>query len=56
MEEAKSQSLEEDFDGQATHTGKQSLGRKPITKSKLNLEISTPLTATIQYEIFYSFE
>lgn len=28
MEEAKSQSLEEDFEGQATHTGKQSYRKK----------------------------
>lgn len=36
MEEAKSQSLEEDFEGQATHTGKQSYKRK---KKFLTLDI-----------------
>lgn len=40
MEEAKSQSLEEDFEGQASHTGKQSQKEKTIVKLKLNLEIS----------------
>ena len=40
MEEAKSQSLEEDFEGQASHTGKQSQKKKTTVKLKLNLEIS----------------
>lgn len=51
MEEAKSQSLEEDFEGQATHTGNKSCKKKWITKLKLNLEISNVLITTIQYEI-----
>lgn len=40
MEKAKSQSLEEDFEGQASHTGKQSQKKKTIVNLKLNLEIS----------------
>ena len=37
MEEAKSQSLEEDFEGQASHTGKESQKKKTIVKLKLSL-------------------
>ena len=47
MEKAKSQSLEEDFEGQASHTGKQSQKKKTIVDLKLNLEISIVIT---QYE------
>lgn len=48
MEEARRQSLEEDFEGQATHTGKQSQKKKVTAKLKLNPEISNFLMATIQ--------
>lgn len=51
MEEAKSQSLEEDFERQATHTGNQSDKQKLIIKLKLNLEIANVFMTTIQYEI-----
>lgn len=51
MEEAKSRSLEEDFEGQATHTGKQIQKEKKNTRLKLNVDVSKVLTDIIQYEI-----